>query len=82
IHDMKNLAMDEILAVVSQCTCFFDDKLYNSLVQLCIRRNIHLMKTVVSRKRTKTKNEKIGFRVLYVIKHKYIKKIAIVTNHY
>ncbi|EIE89466.1 hypothetical protein RO3G_14177 [Rhizopus delemar RA 99-880] len=66
VYDMKNLTMKEILAVVSGYTSFFDDKSCSVFVQWCIRRNINFMKAAVSRKRTKTKTEKIGL-VFYTL---------------
>lgn len=61
VYDMKNITMDETLAVVSRYTSFFNHKSCNSFAQWCIRRKINFMKAAVSRKRTKNEKEKIGF---------------------
>ncbi|CEI98986.1 hypothetical protein RMCBS344292_13081 [Rhizopus microsporus] len=68
--------MNEILTVVSRYTSFFDDKSCNSFVQWCIRRKINFMKAAVSRKRTRAEKEKIGFRILYIIKREFIDNVA------
>ncbi|KAL7308116.1 hypothetical protein PS15m_012010 [Mucor circinelloides] len=76
IFDCSNSNSHEILAVVSRYTSFFDDKSCNSFMQWCSRRKINFMNDAVSRKRTKNKNEKIGVRVVYVIKREFIDKVA------
>ena len=73
-YDSKRLTTHEILAVVSRYTSSFEDKSCNSFVQWCIRRNVNFLKAAVSRERKNGKNEKIGFRVLYVIKQNFIGK--------
>lgn len=74
VYGLENITMNEILAVVSRYTSFFDDKSCNSFVQWCIIRNVCFMKAAVPRKKTTAEEEKVGFRSLHVIKREFIGK--------